>query len=194
MPASPVIGFRCKTGRAFAIAVALDKGAPVYLQRWDLPLHDPRVPATGQPHHEVMELPWAEAKIAVRPIEKRIIAIATDALSDLIKEVHPSAIAVVGSPDRELERLGNPHIRAHAAEGILFRRSIELAADKLKIRHRFFSDRDINEIAEEYKEAMARIGAAAGRPWRIDERAAAAAAWATLLTRPASPSTRAARP
>lgn len=54
--------------------------------------------ATGEPYHEVMELPWNEA-------------------------------CVVGSAPRSLDRIGNQHIRAHAAEGILFRRVLEVASE-----------------------------------------------------------------
>jgi len=171
------IGFRAKTGKA--IAVALSAG-PEFVQRWTIDLVDPDVPATSQPHHEVMELPWPEAQSAVVPIEHRIDEVATDRLRTLIEELRSkefkvSAIGVVGSPDRDLARIGNPHIRAHAAEGILFRRAIEVAAKQLRVKCRSFSDRGF----EEAKVAKA-LGRAAGRPWRADERAAATAAWLML--------------
>jgi predicted DsbA family dithiol-disulfide isomerase len=187
------IGFRSKTGRAIAVALTAGASGPEFIGRWEISLHDPKIPATGQPHHEVMELPWAQAQRAVRPIERRIEKIAAAALAALARELKTrgfglAAVGVTGSPDRSLEKLGNFHIRAHAAEGILFRRVIETAAEKHKLRWRGFSDRDVLQTAaaelglreEQVTDMLTGVGRAAGRPWRQDERAASAAAWLVL--------------
>jgi hypothetical protein len=187
------IGFRAKTGRAIAIALSGLAAAPRYLGRWDLTLYDPLVPSTAQPHHEVMELPWIEALSAVRPIEARIEKVAVEALAALLSDCanrgcRVAGAGVVGSPDRNLERLGNPHVRAHAAEGILFRRVIEVAAAKLNVNCRSFSDRGFEDAAvselrqtpEKLDAMLNAIGRSAGKPWRADEKAAATAAWLML--------------
>ena len=187
------MGFRAKTGRAIAVALARGDSVPTYVARWEVRLYDPLLPATGLPHHEVMELPWIEAQSAARPFENRIEIIATNALAALLSELSSkgcsvTSVGVVGSPDRNLERIGNPHIRAHAAEGILFRRVLEVAAAAHKLRWRSFSDRDFENLAvselgrdpQEIKRVLAVIGLSAGKPWRADERAAATAAWLTL--------------
>ena len=140
------IGFRAKTARAIAIALKADHGSPGFLARWEVSLYDPDLPATGQPHHEVMELPWVEAQSAVQRLERRIEAVAVKMLSGLLADVakmgfEVSGVGVVGSPDRKLDGIGNPHIRAHAAEGILFRRVLEIAAIEHKLRWRRFSGR-----------------------------------------------------
>jgi len=187
------IGFRAKTGRAIAIALARDKSGPVFAARWNVSLYDPRVPATGQPHHEVMELPWKDAQVAVRKFESRIENLASRELDRLLKDLESrgysvGSVAVVGSPDRNLEKIGNPHIRAHAAEGILFRHVLEVAAAEHQLQCRSLSDRDLEKVAvselhqkpEALKAVLAAIGQSAGRPWRTDERAAATAAWLML--------------
>ena len=46
----------------FAIALSQGDRSPAYLARWEVVLHDPNIPATSQPHHEVMELPWSDAQ------------------------------------------------------------------------------------------------------------------------------------
>jgi hypothetical protein len=140
-----------------------------------------------------MELPWIEAQSAVRLLENRVENVAIETLAALLSEmesrgIRAGSIGVVGSPDRNLERIGNPHIRAHAAEGILFRRVLEVAASKHKLLCRSFSDRGFEETAatelhrkpQEIKAALATIGHSAGKPWRADERAAATAAWLVL--------------
>ena len=187
------IGFRAKTARAIAIALSGDSSGPSYLARWEILLHDPAVPATSQPHHEVMELPWENAKSAVKRFEGRIEEIATDALAKLVNELRSKnflirTVGIVGSPDRSLERIGNPHIRAHAAEGILFRKVLETAARNHELAWRSLSDRSLDECAaaelgrplHDIKATLATIGHAAGKPWRVDERLAATAAWVSF--------------
>src|SRR5437660_8030011 len=178
------IGFRAKTGKAIAIALSRSDPSPAYLARWEVVLHDPKIPATSQPHHEVMELPWTDAQAAVRPLELGIENVATQVIAALMSDIQSrgfsiSGVGVVGSPDRKLESIGNPHIRAHAAEGILFRRVLEVAASQHKLEWRSFSDRRFEEVIaselrrnpQEVKEALTAIGHVAGKPWRADERA-----------------------
>jgi len=174
---SATLGFRAKTGRAIAVALSSDGRRPVFVGRWEISLCDPRIPATGQPYHEVMHLPWAEAEVQVAQYTREIETIAVAALKQLraelvSKDLQLSAIGIVGSADRALNKIGNPHIRAHAAEGILFRRVLEHAARTHELRYRSFSEKQL--ALDENPE----IGRAAGKPWRTDERAAAAAAWA----------------
>jgi hypothetical protein len=171
------IGLRTKTAKAIAIAL---NGQPQFVQRWNLELWDRSVPETGQPHHEVMELPWARAQVEVKRWEKLIEDCATERLRSMLDELQASgwrvaSIGVVGSPDRNLDKIGNPHIRAHAAEGVLYRRAIETAAARCRLTCRTFSDRDLDST--KLKSVLATIGAQAGRPWRAEERAAATAAW-----------------
>src|SRR5262249_48213311 len=151
---------------------------------------DSALPVTGQPHHHVMHMPWTDALETVRPIEARIEKVAVTALARIVEEFKSGGarlegVGVVGSPDRDLERIGNRHMRAHAAEGILFRRVLEGAARKHGLRSRSLSDRNIKEVAESELNQnldviLTSIGRSAGRPWRTDERAAALAAWLML--------------
>jgi hypothetical protein len=187
------IGFRAKTGKAIAVALELHDSHPSYLARWEVSLCDSQVPETAQPHHAVMELPWSEAQRAVAPLEARIETIAAERLSELLTRIEAmgqriGGVGVVGSPDRPLERIGNRHMRAHAAEGILFRRVLEIAARRHNLQCRSFSDRDFEQWAgselgkssSQLHQTMAALGRSAGKPWRTDERAAALAAWLML--------------
>src|SRR5262249_42558217 len=130
---------------------------------------------------------------AVQPLERRIENVATEALGKIVgalrvKGFALSGVGIVGSPDRNLARIGNAHIRAHAAEGILFRRVLEVAASNHNLRWRSFSDRCFDEVAavelsqraHDTKPLLTEIGRAAGKPWRADERIAAMAAWIAL--------------
>ena len=97
-------------------------------------------------------------------------------------------VAVVGAPDRKLASIGNPHIRAHAAEGVLFRRVWQVAAQAVGVPSMAFAEKGIESFAaarlgvdvETLRARIAEFGQAVGRPWRADEKAAAMAAWMAL--------------
>ena len=187
------IGFRAKTGRAIAVALTSSPEGPVILWRQEVSLVDPRRPETGQPYHEVMELPWSDAAREVKPFVSAIEEVAARALQSLVQRLAEQnmivdRIGVVGSLDRPLEKIGNPHIRAHAAEGMLFRRVLEIAAKNHGLKARTFSEASLIECAivelhvsgRQLQGRLKSLGAQAGRPWRADEKAAATAAWLVL--------------
>ena len=189
------IGFRAKTGRAIAVVLCGPADAPRVLRRVEVSLTDPEMPATGQPYHEVMDLPWARAQIDVQKTIRLIEKVAVRALAGLIQQARSEnlticGVGIVGAPERNLEKIGNAHIRAHAAEGVLFRKVLETAARKNRVRHRRFEERTLNEVAASalaYKttrleDLLAALGRPVGRPWRADEKMAAAAAWVTLAS------------
>src|SRR5882672_3402070 len=139
------IGLRAKTARAIAVVLGGSSDSPRVLTKLEIRLADPKIPATGQPYHEVMDLPWEESQKAVRKSAAAIEVIARKALAQLIKELRSegfkvSGAGIVGAKDRDLARIGNYHIRAHAAEGLLFRRALDLAADANGLRRRAFPD------------------------------------------------------
>ena len=187
------IGLRAKTGRAIAVVLGGTSEAPLVLTKSELTLTDPKISATAQPYHEVMDLPWEESQKAVRKSAAVIEALARKALARLIKEIQSqglkvSGAAIVGARDRDLARIGNYHIRAHAAEGVLFRRVLDLAADANGIKRRTFSDRELEQtaVAELGTEAavvkrkLNELGRSLEPPWRADEKQAATAAWLVL--------------
>src|SRR5262245_21299014 len=190
------VGLRAKTARAIAVVMTGAVDAPRVLKRTELILADPRAPATSYPYHEVMELPWAQAQVAVKDTLKLIEVIATTALTNLMREIEAgglkvSRVGIVGAGDRDLEKLGSAHIRAHAAEGVWFRRALELATEACGLPRRTFDERRLNETAAvelkhsttELTAILTDLGRSVGRPWRADEKAAAVAAWLTLSSK-----------
>ena len=187
------IGLRAKTGRAIAVVLGGSHDAPRVLSKMEIKLADPKIPATSQPYHEVMDLPWEESQQAVRKSAAVIEVIARKALTRLIKELHAqgmkvSGVGIVGAKDRDLARIGNYHIRAHAAEGVLFRRVLDLAADANGLKTRTFSDRELDQTAatelgteaEGVKRKLNELRHTVAPPWRADEKQAAIAAWLAL--------------
>jgi hypothetical protein len=187
------IGLRAKTARAIVVVLGGTIDAPLVFTKLEIALADPKFPATAQPYHEVMELPWEESQRAVRKSAAAIEAIARKALARLIKELQSQGmkvcgVGIVGAKDRDLTRIGNYHIRAHAAEGVLFRRVLDLAADANGLPKRTFSDREFEELAKTelgaqhalVKGKLNNLRRSLAPPWRTDEKQAATAAWLVL--------------
>jgi hypothetical protein len=187
------IGLRAKTARAIAVVLSGPADSPQVLRREELSLVDPDLPATGQPYHEVMELPWEKAQVAVLASARAIEAVASKSLAQLVRGLQSDGlvvcgVGVVGALERNLERIGSAHVRAHAAEGLLFRSVLDKAAEKNGLERRTFEERKLLEQAAselgcrvaELAAQLAELGRATGPPWRADEKSAAAAAWLAL--------------
>ena len=187
------IGLRAKTGRAIAVVLGGRVDAPQVLKRVELKLADPAYPETSQPYHEVLDLPWDKAQIAVRKIASRIEKKTAREIARLVREAQADGavvcgVGIVGAGDRNLEKIGSTHIRAHAAEGVLFRAVLEAGAAANNLPNRRFDERSLDQTAEsqlnlstaEIKAHLADMGRSAGSPWRADEKAAATAAWLAL--------------
>ena len=176
------VGLRAKTGRAIAVVLSGSRQDPRFVWRGEVSLVDPANPATGEPYHEVMELPWNEATVVVQPLVTAIEKVAQAVMRNLILEmkrhgVTIRAAGIVGSAPRSLDRIGNQHIRAHAAEGILFRRVLEVAGVHNHLKCFGVSEADLSKPADAI---LKEFGRAAGAPWRTDERLAASVAWIAL--------------
>jgi len=187
------IGLKARTGRAIAVALRGPFEFPQVIHRSELILVDPKVPATFQPYHEVMELPWSDSLRKVKPFIRAIEKVAVKALARLIRElkadgVNVIGVGIVGSQDRELAKIGNYHIRAHAAEGLLFRQALEFAAKASAIKPWVFVERNLMQQAPialnlsttMLKQKLALLGRTVGPPWRTEQQLAALAAWLTL--------------
>ncbi len=187
------LGLRAKTARAIAVVLGGPLDSPRVLRRAELILWDPATPATGQPYHEVMDLPWEQSKVAVQKTARRIESVASKALEDFVRAAKADGfivcgVGIAGAGDRNLEKIGSTHIRAHAAEGVLFRRVLEVAAATNHLQSTSFDERILEETAAaelrrpvgKLKTLLAEMGRAVGSPWRADEKTAATAAWLAL--------------
>lgn len=87
------------------------------------------------------------------------------------------------------ERITNPHIRAHAYEGQLFRTVVEAEARRHRSVCLIVLEREIYATAvralgrteKELRRAIADMGRGLAGPWRAEQKAAALAAWIVLI-------------
>jgi hypothetical protein len=195
-PIAASIGLRAKTGRAIAVVLTGPLTSPRVIKRFEFSVVDPAAPKTYQPYHEVLDLPWEQAQAGAQKLSRKIERVATKALRSLVRELESEGfnvcgVGIVGAGERNLEKIGSTHIRAHAAEGVLFRQVLEVAAEANELPNRRFDERNLDQIVEselklplvKIKTQLAEMGRAAGSPWRADEKAAATAAWLVLAMR-----------
>jgi len=190
------IGFRVKTGRAAAVLLTGTVKAPRVLVSRAVELWDPKVPASRQPFHAGLE----HRKGDDAPIVKRACdaarAVARRVVGDLADEVRraghePRAIGLVVSSDTDPTSLRNPHVRAHAAEGLLFREALEEGAAALGLPCLALIEREayqraapaLGKTAAQLKLDVASLGKEVIGPWRAEEKTAALAAWVALTRR-----------
>ena len=187
------IGLRAKTGRAIAVVLGGTADSPSVITKLEISLTDPKIPSTFQPYHEVMDLPWDESQRAVRKYVRAIEKVAAKNLAVLVKKLKGQGLTVkgggvVGAADRDLSRIGNPHIRAHAAEGVLFRHVLDEAAIANGLPVQMFAEREFEQTIKQrlgskstsVRKKLDGAARALPPPWRADEKLAAMAAWLML--------------
>jgi hypothetical protein len=167
--------------------------SPRFLARLYIPLVDMDDPEARQPYHVVTEQDERRGMTLVRQSSKTATANAVRATRDLIDRARNSdfdvraAILVVGS-DTNPASIRQPHVRAHALEGRLYREAVEAAVSQIGLACRVLTERDAFGTAEEalgkpraqLRTAIAAFGMIAGRPWRVQDKAATLAAWMAL--------------
>jgi hypothetical protein len=158
-------------------------------------LSDPAIPETRQPYHAV----FATAREAGRDLSRLLGVVrrfGRRSVTELIRRYraagHPvrSAGIVVGSlidPDR----IANDHIRIHALEGRLFRGVVQDAAVRSGLLCSIWRDRDLQATAcsllklraSVLRSRLADLSRDVDGPWRVEQKAAALAAWLVLAGR-----------
>jgi hypothetical protein len=185
------LGFRVKSGWA-AVVLLTDTAHSLQLSDVSrIELCDPRLPETQQPYHAAMgKLETDPTKLNQR--ERVVRSISQQSLARLLKDYRQKgfrimrAALVVGS-QIDPANIANPHIRAHALEGRLFRSALAETLQDHEIRAEVLLERDaypsvaarLKQSSDNVKRAIQDLGRSApakGRPWRAEQKLAALAA------------------
>jgi hypothetical protein len=187
-----VLGFRVKSGWAVFVLIEGSIRAPRLRQSDVINLSDPRNPEMRQPYHAAMGK--LETNAATLKRRAQSVRRATEtSIADLIQSCADDGCAirraalVVGSVI-DPASIANPHIRAHALEGRLFRTVLEDALRSRGIQCAIFTERDVYPRASnllgqspvQIRRTIAELGRSASGPWRADQKVAAVAAWTSL--------------
>ncbi len=189
------LGFRVKSGRAIAVLVVGPTKSPQVLDHRVIQLSDPAQPETIQPYHARMGK-LEENSVNIRRRTGIIQRVAQKSVAQMLKEFRTkgykiqTAGLVVGSLI-DPAAIGNPHVRAHALEGRLFRTILEKALRRQKVPSLIMLERDVYPLASaalgrseaELKSLLTDFGRSLDGPWRADEKVATLAGWMTFAKR-----------
>jgi hypothetical protein len=181
------VGFRVKSGFAIAVTLEGPAAAPSAVSRRVIEMSDSEVPETRQPYHDGLFRTEEDAREIARRV-KIVKQCATQSIASLLKDTGATRAGLIVGSLIEPEKVGNPHIRAHACEGRLFRTVLEDALTSRGVRCEVIVEKQLParstagllRPAREIARTLDGFGKALGRPWRADERAAATAAWLAL--------------
>jgi len=186
------IGFRVKSGYAIAVALRGPASSPVAVGRYRVELSDPAVPETRQPYHDGFYKQEENPRELIRrlTIVKDCAARSVDALltdATLAGLRCRRAGLVVGSVI-DPTGVGNPHIRAHASEGQLFRTVLAEALTSHAIACDVIVEKTLAAAAAkglrrantQIARTVAALGKTLGGSWRAEEKGACTAAWLAL--------------
>jgi hypothetical protein len=186
------LGFRVKSGSAVSILIDGSVRSPHLCESRVINLSDPRNPEMRQPYHAAMGMLETNATKLKRRMQS--VRQATEkSIVDLLKRCTDNGYAirraalVVGSvidPDS----IANPHIRAHALEGRLFRATLEAALQSRGIQCAIFIERDtyptasnlLRQSRTQMQQTLAGLRRSVNGPWRADQKLAALAAWMSM--------------
>ncbi len=191
-PTAGTLGFRVKSGWASAVVLVGPAKAPELRDRRIVELSDPAVPESKQPYHARTGMLEEDPAKLDRRI-KIVRAAAAKAVSMLVEfcrdagcEIRGAGLVVGSLIDPT--SIKNPHIRAHALEGQLFRTVLEDSLRSHQIPCRVIVERNAFSGAEtllrcsleDVKQTLLNLGRSQKGPWRVDDKLAALAAWLTL--------------
>jgi hypothetical protein len=189
------LGFRVKSGWAAVVLVTNTARSPQLSDVSRIELCDPRLPETRQPYHAAMgKLETDPTRLKQR--ERVVRSISQQSLTRLLKgyeqkgfRISGAALAVGSQIDPA--NIANPHIRAHALEGRLFRSAVQqtlqdhgICTDVLLERNAYPSvAARLQWSADDVKRAIQDLGRSAvakAGPWRGEQKLAALAALTAL--------------
>ena len=162
---------------------------------WSIcPIHD--VPETRQPYHAAFGQLETDTKKTTRRtaiVYRTTTQSITDLLSDYRGKGHSitRASLVIGS-QLDPASIANPHIRAHALEGQLFRSAVEQALNAHGIRTLILLERDayaragaqLKKSSDDMRQIIQNLARSTEGSWRAEQKVAALGAWLALCHEP----------
>jgi hypothetical protein len=187
------VGFRVHSGWTALVAVCLEKGKPVVLERRRLHLVENFTYKLRQPYHTAERMGLPEGREFISSIQSKARDLAYLAIRTLKSLLHQrgyeltysSLLLASGRPLPELEKILASHALIHTGDGELFRESIVHAGERCGLTLTRIKDAELLEkAAKSLRVPRARLlqrttelGRPFGAPWSQDEKFATLAAW-----------------
>jgi hypothetical protein len=192
------VGFRVHSGWSAAVAVCLEKGAPVVLHRQHLQLVETFTYRFRQPFHTGEKMALAEAREFIVGVREKARELAYRAIRDLQGELEErgyqltrgALLLASGRPLPELEKILASHALIHTADGELFRECLLHASARCGLGVVSIRERELLEQAAKalrmpkprLLQRVTELGRSLGSPWTQDEKFATLAAWLAART------------
>jgi hypothetical protein len=186
------LGFRVKSGWAAAVLMSDPVQSPKALDSRVINLSDPAVPESRQPYHAavgVLEEEESEVQRRVKVVRRVMAASVAELLGEYDHAGHGvRATGLVVGSETDPASIKNPHIRAHALEGQLFRTVLGAAIHShalptlIVVEGAAYSQAEsvLDRPEDELRSALADFGRSLSGPWRADQKLAALVAWMAL--------------
>ena len=187
------VGFRVHSGWSAVVAVCLEKGKPIVLDRQRLHLVETFIYKLRQPYHTAERMPLADGREFISLIQTKARDLAYQAICTLQSrlrgrgyELSNSALLLAsGRPLPELPKILASHALIHTADGELFREAIIHASERSRLRLTRIKEAELLEQAAKalritkprLLKQVKELGRPFGAPWSQDEKFAALAAW-----------------
>ena len=196
------VGFRVHSGWAAMVAVALEKGEPVVLNRERPHLVKIFNYSYRQPYHTAKKMPLEEGRAFISQVRDEATGLACSALREVqvrLREAgyaltHCGVLLASGRVLPKLEEILAAHPLMHTADGELFREALIQAGGKCgfavpQVREKELLSRAAKVLRRKEEALLRRVteaGRGMGSPWSQDEKFAALAAWLALGSRTAA--------
>jgi len=191
-PQRAALGFRVKSGWAAAVLVSGTASSPRLCDVNRIDLSDPRLPETRQPYHATLGQLQTDTSEVNRRV-RLVRSIARKSIVGLLEKHRQNgfsigrAALVVGS-QTDPDLIANPHVRAHAFEGQLFRSVLEEALQghgvhtEIVIEHDAYARAamELKRPNDRVRDVIQKFGQATEGSWRAEQKLAALAAWLAL--------------
>ncbi len=195
------LGFRVHSGWAAAVAVCVDKGAPVVLGRQRVHLVETFNYEFRQPYHTAEKMLAGQAREFITRMQAEAKRLAYNAIRELASRTQEQGAQLTrcglllasGRALPALDRILASHALIHTADGELFREALLYASARcglsdLRIKEKELVERGGQVLRFKGDRLMRRVtelGKPLGSPWAQDEKFATLAAWLALALKPA---------
>ena len=186
------------SGWAAAVAVCIEKGAPVVLARQRVQFVETFTYEFRQPYHTAEKMLAGQARDFIERVRDEARRLAYRAVRELesrteeqgVKLTRCGLLLASGRPLPDLEKILASHALIHTADGELFRQALLHASARsglqdFTIKEKELLDRAGQVFRAKPNELMRRVtelGRSLGAPWSQDEKLGTLAAWLALAT------------
>jgi hypothetical protein len=190
------IGFRVHSGWAAAVAVCVERGAPIVLAKQRVHLVDTFTYEFRQPYHTAEKMLLGQAREFIARMQAEARRLAHRAIRELASRTQEQGVKLTrcglllasGRPLPELEKILISHALIHTADGELFREALLHASARGGLKEFTIKEKELLDCAgqafrakpNELMRRVTELGRDFGAPWSQDEKFATLTAWLAL--------------